>query len=235
MQGMDQLLTLQEIDTAMNRLRSRRTALESGAELAGLRAEANGAEAAFGEVRLAIDELDREAGKLEHEVDSLTQKAAAEEKRLYDGSIANAKELGSLQHEVENLKRRRADREDEMLVLMERREGLDAEAGEAEKRSVELRTGVDETAVSSDAELERIAAELRSLETSRAELVPRFDPELLELYDDLRAQKKGVGAAALVDGICMGCHEKLSAMELDKLRKTEGVKRCEYCRRILIG
>ena len=235
MQGMDQLLTLQEIDTAMNRLRSRRTALESGAELAGLRAEANGAEAAFGEVRLAIDELDREAGKLEHEVDSLTQKAAAEEKRLYDGSIANAKELGSLQHEVENLKRRRADREDEMLVLMERREGLDAEAGEAEKRSVELRTGVDETAVSSDAELERIAAELRSLETSRAELVARFDPELLELYDDLRAQKKGVGAAALVDGICMGCHEKLSAMELDKLRKTEGVKRCEYCRRILIG
>jgi predicted nucleic acid-binding Zn-ribbon protein len=33
----------------------------------------------------------------------------------------------------------------------------------------------------------------------------------------------------------MGCHEKLSAMELDKLRKTDGVKRCEYCRRILIG
>jgi predicted nucleic acid-binding Zn-ribbon protein len=235
MQGMDQLLTLQEIDTAMDRLRVRRAALESGAELAGLRAEANGAEAAFGEVRLAIDELDREAGKLEHEVDSLTQKATAEEKRLYDGSVANAKELGSLQHEVDNLKRRRADREDEMLVLMERREGLDAEASEAEKRSVELRAGAEETAISSDAELERISADLLSLEASRHELVPRFDPELLELYDDLRAQKKGVGAAALVDGICMGCHEKLSAMELDKLRKTDGVKRCEYCRRILIG
>jgi predicted nucleic acid-binding Zn-ribbon protein len=232
---MDQLLTLQGIDTAMDRLRARRTALESGAELAGLRAEANGAEAAFGELRLAIDELDREAGKLEHEVDSLTQKATAEEKRLYDGSIANAKELGSLQQEIENLKRRRSDREDEMLVLMERRENLDTEAGEAEKRSVELRAGVDETAVSSDAELGRITAELQSLEGSRRELVPRFDPELLELYDDLRAQKKGVGAAALVDGICMGCHEKLSAMELDKLRKTDGVKRCEYCRRILIG
>jgi uncharacterized protein len=235
MQGMDQLLTLQGIDTAVDRLRARRTALESGAELAGLRAEANGAEAAFGELRLAIDELDREASKLEHEVDSLTQKATAEEKRLYDGSIANAKELGSLQQEIENLKRRRGDREDEMLVLMERRETLDTEAAEAEKRSVELRAGVDETAVSSDAELERITSELQTLEASRRDLVPGFDPELLELYEDLRAQKKGVGAAALVDGICMGCNEKLSAMELDKLRKTEGVKRCEYCRRILIG
>ncbi|MBI2237830.1 MAG: hypothetical protein HYU54_04795, partial [Actinobacteria bacterium] len=61
-----------------------------------------------------------------------------------------------------------------------------------------------------------------------------IDEELLELYEDLRAQKKGIGAAALVDGVCQGCHEKLSALELDRLRKTEGVKRCEYCRRIVI-
>ena len=40
--------------------------------------------------------------------------------------------------------------------------------------------------------------------------------------------------AALVDGICQGCHEQLSAMELDKLKHTDGVKRCEHCRRILI-
>jgi predicted nucleic acid-binding Zn-ribbon protein len=34
--------------------------------------------------------------------------------------------------------------------------------------------------------------------------------------------------------VCQGCHEKLSAMERDKLKRGEGVKRCEYCRRILI-
>ena len=61
-----------------------------------------------------------------------------------------------------------------------------------------------------------------------------FDPELLELYDDLRKQKKGVGVAALVDGVCQGCHEKLSAVELDRIKHTEDVPRCEYCRRILV-
>jgi predicted nucleic acid-binding Zn-ribbon protein len=38
----------------------------------------------------------------------------------------------------------------------------------------------------------------------------------------------------LVDGVCQACHEKLSAMELDRLKRTEGVKRCEYCRRIVV-
>ena len=58
--------------------------------------------------------------------------------------------------------------------------------------------------------------------------------ELLELYDDLRRQKKGIGAAAIVDGVCQACHEKLSAMELDRLKRDDGIKRCEYCRRIVV-
>ena len=57
---------------------------------------------------------------------------------------------------------------------------------------------------------------------------------MLELYEDLRRQKKGVGAAALVDGVCQACHEQLSAVQLDKLKRSEGVRRCEHCRRILV-
>src|SRR5437763_12286718 len=48
-----------------------------------------------------------------------------------------------------------------------------------------------------------------------------IDPDLLMLYQDLRRQKKGVGAAALIDGVCQGCHQQLSAVELDRLRRSE--------------
>jgi len=234
MRGMDRLLELQEIDTAIDRARARRSALESGGEEAAARAEADAAEAAFGELRLKSDEIGRTQQKLEHEIDSLTQKAAAEERRLYDGSVANVKELESIRHEIDNLKRRRGDREDELLVLMEEREGIDGQAAETEKRASELRTRVDDVAERSGGELEEIGRELASRATAREAVVPAIDPELLELYDDLRAQKKGIGVAALVDGVCQGCHEKLSAMELDKLKRIDGVKRCEYCRRIVI-
>jgi uncharacterized protein len=234
MQGDDRLLELQAIDTAVDRFRTRRLQLESGAEATAARGEADEAENVLGELGLRLDALGRDQQRLEHEVDSLTQKSAAEERRLYDGSIANTKELESLQREIENLKRRRADREDELLAMMEEREGLEANAAVARAESDRLRTLAEETSGAGDAELTQIGIELETLATRRQTIAPGIDPELLELYDDLRAQKKGIGAAELIEGVCQGCHEKLSAMEMDRIKHAESVRRCEHCRRIVI-
>lgn len=231
---MAKLLALQEIDTAIDRLIARREVLESGGELVAARTEADAAERALGELRLQLDVVGRDGSKLEHEIDSLTQKAAAEDKRLYDGSIVNAKELESIQHEVENLKRRRSDREDEMLGLMEVREELERRAAEAQATSDALREQVEMVGGAALEELTTSGAELEAKLSERQALVPQIEPDILELYEDLRKQKKGIGAVALVDGVCQGCHEQLSAMELDKVKRVEGVRRCEHCRRILV-
>jgi predicted nucleic acid-binding Zn-ribbon protein len=234
MPGPEALLTLQELDTAIDRSVARMEVLGSGAELRAVQEEADAAEGTLGELGLKLDELGRDASRLEHEIDSLTRKAADEEKRLYDGSIANAKELESLQHEVDNLRRRRSDREDELLALMEVREGVEAEAAMARERSDALRAQLDRSVEGSAVEAERVKQELAKRRAERDALAPRIDPELLDLYEDLRRQKKGIGAVALVDGVCQGCHEQLSAVVLDRLKRTDGVRRCEHCRRILV-
>ncbi len=234
MQGAEGLLELQAIDTAADRLRTRRDLLASGAEATAARTEADTAENVLGELGLRIDALGRDQQRIEHEVDSLTQKSAAEQRRLYDGSIVNTKELESLQREIENLTRRRTDREDELLGMMEEREGLETNAAVARGESDRLRARAEEIAASGGVELTQIATELQTLAARREALAGDIDPELVELYDDLRAQKKGVGVAELVDGVCQGCHEKLSAMEMDRIKHTEGVRRCEHCRRIVI-
>lgn len=234
MRGTDRLLELQHLDTSIDRADARRAALESGAAIATARADADAAERAFGELRLRIDEMARDQATFEHEIDSLSLKEGAEQKRMYDGSIVNTKELEALQHELDNLKKRRSDREDELLALMEQREVLEASASEAETAAAALRSSLETTSGDADAELIEVIAELDRSSARRAELAAALDPELLELYDDLRRQKKGVGAAALVDGVCQGCHEQLSSMELDKLKRTEAIPRCEYCRRILV-
>jgi predicted nucleic acid-binding Zn-ribbon protein len=228
------LLDLQSLDTAIDRLNARRAALEGEGELGAARAEAERAEQEFGELRLQLDTFDRDGSKLEHEIDSLTQKAADEESRLFGGAVANAKELESIRREVDNLRKRKAEREDELLVVLERREEVERRAKEAEVRAEDRRIAVDTVAGDASRELSQIAADLTAKQADRARLAAGFDPELLELYDDLRKQKKGVGVAALVDGVCQGCHEKLSAVELDRVKHTEDVPRCEYCRRILV-
>ncbi len=228
------LLALQDTDTSIDRLRARRRTLDEGGELAAARATADEAERRLGEIGLRLDELRRDGSRFELEIDSMTQKEHAEQARMYDGSIVNAKELEALQHEIASVQKRRSDREDELLAILEIREQLEAESTAAEAERATLRARADEVSAEASAELARIDAELVERTAARDSLAAEIEPDVLELYDDLRRQKKGVGAAALVDGVCQACHEQLSAVVLDRLKRAEGVRRCEHCRRILV-
>jgi predicted nucleic acid-binding Zn-ribbon protein len=228
------LLEIQELDTAIDRLLARAAALERGEDAAAALAEANEAERLMGELRLRLDELSRDQMRFEHEIDSMSQKAAAEERRLYDGSVANARELDSITHEVDNLKKRRSDREDELLALMEVREELEGQERAAGERSEALRARVEEVGSVAADELERLRIELKERSEARTALAETIDAEFLELYEELRPQKRGVAAVALIDGVCQGCHEQLSSVYVDRLKRVEGPKRCEHCRRILV-
>jgi len=228
------LLDLQALDLAIDRLTSRERALREGEALTAARREADEAERIQGELGLERDVLDRDGGKLEHEIDSLSQKADAEQRRMSDGSVANARELEAMGREVENLRRRIAEREDELLVVMERREDVERRTGAAKTTADELRSRVQLVASDATVELEGVVRELDAKRGEREGLAHGIDPETLELYEELRAHKRGVGAAALVDGVCQGCHETLSSAELDRVKRADGVARCEHCRRILV-
>jgi predicted nucleic acid-binding Zn-ribbon protein len=228
------LLELQQLDIAIDRLRARIATLTAGSDLAAAVREADAAEAHLGEIKLQVDALDRDTGRLEHDVDSLRQKAAAEEQRMASGAVANARELEAIGHEVTNLRRRIADREDEELAIMERRETLAAAEEDAAETATNLREAADRLRAAAGDELRTAEADLAARESERPAAVATVDPEVVELYEELRPQKKGIGAAALVDGVCQGCHEQLSAVELSKVRSTDGIPRCEHCRRILV-
>jgi predicted nucleic acid-binding Zn-ribbon protein len=232
--GLDRLLELQEIDLAVARLQTRRLELEEGDELRTARARFTQAEARVGELQLALDSVANEQRRLENDIDSIQRKIEAERGRLYDGSVANAKELQSIEAEVQSLRGRKSRLEDELLDQMERREDmethlkpLEAEAAEARERLAEIEEGSAREFVEVEKALGEHAAE-------REAMLPQFDENVLDLYEELRQLKKGIGAASLVDGVCQACHQKLSPMYLDRLKRERGIRRCEYCRRILI-
>lgn len=234
MRGEARLLELQELDLAVDRMESRRRTLESGEQVEDVRRRAEEAEERVGELRMALDSIVREERRIDGDVGSLEQRIEAEQKRLYDGSVANPKELQAIQAEITNLRARKSRLEDEELGQMEHREDLESRLPALEKELAEARSRAEELETSSERELLEIARSLAERRSEREGLVAEFDDELLELYEDLRAGKRGVGAAALKDGVCQGCHEKLSPLYLDRLKRAEGIRRCEYCRRILV-
>ena len=132
------------------------------------------------------------------------------------------------------LRRRISTREDDTIALMEQRETAEGEATALDGQIAEV---ADEKgkyeAVIADAWKE-IDAEIARHETRKAEIAPLVPAELMELYEELRDLKDdGVGAAALAEGVCQGCHLRLSAAEQSQALK-ETPPRCIHCRRILV-
>jgi predicted nucleic acid-binding Zn-ribbon protein len=233
-QGVERLLRLQEIDLKLDRLSARRDQIEGGEDVRAVRERLAAAEVLLGDLRLTIDATAREQRRLEGDVEGLTRKRRDEERRLYDGTVANPKELQAIRAEVDGLAARTSRLEDRLLELMEELEGQEARLGPLERDAAEARSAVEDLLHTDADELEGIERDVGHLQRDRQALLPAFDPSLLTLYEDLRRQKKGVGAAALKDGVCQGCHQKLSPMELDHMKRAGGVWRCDNCRRILV-
>ena len=147
-------------------------------ELAAARGKtADAAERRLGELRLQLDEIGRDQTRFEHEIDSMTQKEKAEQTRMYDGSIANAKELEALQHEIASLQKRRSDREDELLAVMELREQLEAGAAEAAAHVGGSTPAVERVAGASDEELAAVDAELGQRTAERTTIAAEIEPD----------------------------------------------------------
>ena len=234
MKGLDRILRLQELDSSIDRTIARIDELEAGEDVRLAAGRVGELEDRVGELRLDLDLQRREQERLEAEVASLVAKVAAEERRLFDGSVANPKELGSIQAEVSSLRNRKGKIEDDVLEHMEQREEMDGRLPPLESELGEARRQLATLETEAGREREEAKQALEELRRERESLLPEFDEEVLELYEDLRAQKRGVGAAALENGVCSGCHQKLSPLELERIKRAEGIRRCEYCRRILV-
>ena len=229
------LIDLQVLDSALARGEHRRRTLPELAAIAAAEAKLAGLRGAVVRAETQVGDLDRELRRMENDVDLVRQRSARDQQRMLSGAIP-AKELESLQHEIESLARRQSDLEDTQLEVMERREG-------AGGRLAALRADLD--AVTADlgtataardkayGEIDEAAARDTADRSAVAAGIP---PDLLALYDRIRAASGGVGAAVLRQRRCEGCRLEIAGTELREIRAAapDDVLRCDNCRRILV-
>jgi predicted nucleic acid-binding Zn-ribbon protein len=232
------LLDLQEIDRTRDRLHERREHLPQRAELADVEARIAEVTGVIARVQRDADDLMREEKKVEEEVRLIEEKIKTEEDKMYSGKVINPKEVSAIQAEVEMLRNRKAPLEERGLEELEARDSLMEERTklEEELRSLEEEAnGVRAKIGEAEGEIDR---ELEAEDARRAEVRPKVPDDTLELYEEIRASKRGVGVGALSNGMCTACREALSAVELDRIkrraREGEWLFRCEHCRRLLV-
>lgn len=234
--ALKRLLDLQRVDSAIDRLRQRKADLPEQRVLDDLSVELEAVRAEHTAKQAELDSISVDQNRLEGEVSMLEDKIKHESERLYGGDISNPKELSNIQAELDGLRRRKNHLEDQDLEVLEGRESVERELGELKERVDALAARAAEAEAARDAAAVEIETDLTGNEGDRAQLAPQIPDELLELYEDLRAKKQGVGIAPLVGGVCRGCGVSLSPVALDEIKRSSAdeIPRCENCRRLVV-
>jgi predicted nucleic acid-binding Zn-ribbon protein len=226
------LYDLQVVDLDIDRLLNRRQSLPelqqyrlAYEQIVALDARLAEAEGRRRQAELASD-------KAQGELDVAEDKVKREERRLYAGGIG-ARDAENLRREVEMLHRLASEREDQILELIDTREQAEAEVAGLRRERGAAQAEKDRLDAVIKAEWGVIDADIARAEARKKAIVALIVPDLLDLYEELRPHKEGVAVGRLSEGICGGCHLRLSAAEQVQVLR-ESPPRCLHCRRLLV-
>jgi hypothetical protein len=235
-EAQQRLLELADLDAELSRLEHRRRSLPEIEEAQQLEARDRALADELATLAAAEKDLGREQAKAEADVEQVRSRIDRDRARLDAGQVSSPRELANLQSEIESLERRQSDLEEVVLGVMERLEGAQSRAQSlrTERSALDGQRGV--VLARRDAALAEIAEEAGKATEQRTAAASGEPADLMALYEKLREQHGGVGAAALRGGRCQGCHLSLNTVDLNRIRAADPdeVLRCEECRRILV-
>ena len=230
------LLELADLDAELGRLEHRRRNLPEHAELAELEQRDRVLRDELAALEARTGDLKREQSKADADVEQVRTRITRDRQRLEAGQVGSPRELENLQSEIESLLRRQSDLEDAELDVMERLETAQSRQAEAASERAAIEADAKAAIDRRDQALGEIAGLSQTAAERRGAVVAEEPDDLIDLYERLRVQHGGVGAAALRRGQCQGCHLSLNTVDLNAIRAAapDEVVRCEECRRILV-
>ncbi len=188
------------------------------------------------DLRIEVDDLTAEQKRADADVEQVKTRRERDQGMIDAGQVKDPKALERMLGELTSLRRRITSLEDTELEVMERLEtaqtSLDqrtAELSAMEGEEAQLRAAFEQKAGD-------LQTQLGAVQDERTTTASGLPQDLLALYEKLRAQKDGVGAAALRRRECEGCRLTLNASDLGIIARApaDDVIRCEECNRILV-
>ncbi|WP_334534581.1 zinc ribbon domain-containing protein [Streptomyces sp. B21-105] len=230
------LLDVQGLDVRLQQLAHKRRSLPEHAEIESLTKDLTQLRDLLVAAQTEESDTAREQTKAEQDVDQVRQRATRDQQRLDSGAVTSPKDLENLQREIVSLAKRQGDLEDVVLEIMERRESAQERAAELTERVGSVQGKIDDATARRNAAFEELDGEAATVTKEREVVAASLPADLLKLYDKLREQQGGIGAARLHQRTCQGCRQELAITDINEIRSAapDTVVRCENCRRILV-
>ena len=225
------LYGLQEVDVRIGKANSALAAL-TGAK--ALKQRLALAETAVQEAEKAQSDIESELKDSELKLQSIDDKRAKFEKRLYSGTVASPKELSSIEKEIDILKKQQGELDGRVLELYDEVEQAREKAKAAREKQQVYEKQVAEALETESSEKSKLESELADLDQQREAAVEKVtDPSLLSRYETIAKKTKSGGVARVRDGKCEGCNISVTIFVMRKLLEGKESQYCENCGRIL--
>jgi hypothetical protein len=169
----------------------------------------------------------------EADVEKQRIKIEQTESSLYGGKVHNPKELQDLQKDVVSLKRHLETLEERELEAMIAAETAEKEWQTAQADLESVQSNLKEQHKDLTQESEMLHKHLERLHSERQAVVTDIASQTLNVYDQLRKQKRGLAITTIEDNSCEACGTTLTASQQQNARSTSQLFHCPTCGRIL--
>jgi predicted nucleic acid-binding Zn-ribbon protein len=224
------LYRLQQVDSRIDQIQARLKAIQQTLENdLELRSAMEHFEAAVSKHK----DAERALKSSEAEVEKQRIKIEQTESSLYGGQVHNPKELQDLQKDIASLKRHLETLEERELECMLSVENLekDLQAGKTDLEHVQSSSKEQNRDLAQ--EIETLQKELERLNSEHQAVVTDIATQVLNIYEQLRKQKRGIAVTTVTDSSCEACGTTITQSQRQSARSTSQLFHCPTCGRIL--
>ncbi len=234
MEQLELLWHLQAIDLDIKTLKEKMTHHPQETKVEEARQELKIIVASREKLMERLKEIRRKQKRLELDLHQVSGNRKTFRNKLYGGEIGSVRELESLEKKLKLVEKEQGILEEEILVLMELSEELEAHLKEEEQRS----RSCEQVLAEQKRVLEEIRTELQAeqelLQEKRVAIAARSENRYLELYRIQSGRHHGQGIARVINDNCDGCRVFISSAQRGLLYNPRAMVYCENCGRLLV-
>ncbi|MCP4847288.1 MAG: hypothetical protein GY899_04990 [Verrucomicrobiaceae bacterium] len=167
------------------------------------------------------------------ELDIATRRDTIAKLKVQQFETRKNDEYQALNHEIDRYNEDISTLEDSELELMEAGEQLAADLNQAKETLQSTQDIVDKEIKIINERRTHCDNLLTETSADRQEMTSRVDPDLLKEFERIFSSKKGDAIAELENGVCTGCHMKVTPATGAAVRASKNIAHCDQCGRML--
>jgi uncharacterized protein len=226
-----QLVLLEELSRIDVRLQEEEAALKNLPErLKAMKNDLAKVEAMLQRERQGLLETEKFRRDLEGQSKVDEQNIAKAKSKL--SQVKSGKDYMAAQREVEASRKMSAERDEELLKLIDAVEATKKSIADHEKDVADLRAHVEAEERAIQAKIDEVQEKTKGERAEREALSQRLPKDILKKYMTIRA-RRGLAVVPVIKGVCGGCHMAIPPQLYIVLQRGNSIETCPLCARII--